>query len=275
VTGRSKGSDLIDSDIDHPTGYFESKSAIEIAQELAKGYSAKIVSKLNLKKLPQHICTPGSSIFREVEMIMRRHGATMTALPNGDIEVTKPEGKRHAGGLFEGQNILVGNADHNWSNRYSKYNYRGQRTVGRQSKRLHMVASAKDGSVKRKRVKSQINESDADDGDLKERAKTRALRSAGSALKSTISVPGFRDEAGAIWTPGYLIWEESPFLDIAQDMLIESIDFSQSEQGTIALLSMVDPKSYASAGAGGGKGGKSGKEWSQDVEIDNQVPEDL
>jgi len=275
VTGRSKGADLIDSDIDHETGYFEKKTAVEIAQGLAKGYPAKFVSKLNLKKLPQHICTPGTSIFREVERLMRRHGATMTGLPNGDIEVTKPEGKRHAGGIFEGQNLLVGNGDHNWSNRYSKYDYRGQRTVGRQSKRLHMVASAKDAAVTRKRVKSQMHESDADEGELKERAKTRALRSAGAALKASISVPGFRDEAGVIWMPGYLVWTESPFLDIAQDMLIESIDFSQSAQGTIALLSLVDPKSYASAGAGGGKGGKSGKEWDQDVEIDNQVPEDL
>lgn len=274
VTGRSKGADLIDSDIDHKTGYFEQKTAVEIAQELADGYSAKFVTKLQLKKLPQHICTPGTSIFREVERMMRRQGATMTGLPNGDIEVAKPEGERHAGGIIEGKNLLVGNADHNWSNRHSKYDFRGQRTVGRGAKRLHMVASAKDGAVNRKRVKSQVHESDADDADLKERAKTRALRSAGAALKASVSVPGFRDQAGVIWVPGRLVWTESPFLDIAQDMLIESVDFSQGEQGTISLLSLVDPKSYASSGAGGGKGGKSGEEWDQDVSLEN-VPDDL
>lgn len=268
VTGRSKGADIIDSDIDHPTGYFEKKSAIDIAKELAKGYPAKFVSKLDLKKLPQHIATPGATIFREVERLMRRHGVTMTGLPNGDISITKPDGSRHVGGIIEGQNLLVGNADHNWSNRHSKYDYRGQRTVGRKAKRLHMVASAKDSAVARKRVKSQLHESNAEDDDLKERAKTRALRSAGAALKASISVPGFRDQAGLIWTPGFLVWTESPYLDIAQDMLIESVDLSQSEQGTIAMLSLVDPKAYASTGAGGGKGSKSGKEWAQDVKAD-------
>jgi hypothetical protein len=43
-------------------------------------------------------------------------------------------------------------------------------------------------------------------------------------------------------------------------MLIEAADFSQGPEGSITLLSLVDPRAYGGAGAGGGKGNKSGPE---------------
>ncbi len=72
-----------------------------------------------------------------------------------------------------------------------------------------------------------------------------------------------RSRPGVLVTqPGKLVWTQSPFLDIAQDMLIEKVQYTQSEQGSIAILSLTDPRSYG--GQGGGKGNKSGSEWEQD-----------
>lgn len=276
VTGRSKSADLIDSDVEHATGYFENKDPIEIAKELADGYGATFETDQKLRKIePSYTVTPGASIFREVEKMIRRQGLTLTGTPEGNVKATKPDGQRHAGGLFEGQNILVGNADHNWSNRHSKYSFRGQRGVGQGARRLHLVASSKDSAVKRKRVKSVVHDDDGTIEDLKTRAKGRALRSAGEALKAAISTQGFRDIAGKVWTPGFLVWTESPFLDIAQDMLIEAADYSQGPEGSIALLSLVDPRTYDGSGAGGGKGNKSGAEWKEEVKpAEDETPGD-
>lgn len=270
VTGRSKSADLIDSDVDHPTGYFENKDPAEIGAALADGYGARIITDRPLRKLEQYSVTPGESIYRAVEKMARRQGKTLAGTPEGHINITSPNGERHAGGLIEGQNILVANGDHNWSNRHSKYSFRGQRAAGHGAKRLHLVASAKDGSVKRKRHKAVVHDDDGTIDDLKTRAKARRDRAAGNALKASISTVGFRDEAGAIWVPGRLIWVESPFLDITQDMLIEAVDFSQSDQGTISLLQLVDPRAYGGNGAGGGKGNKSGPEY----DIDDAAPTD-
>lgn len=266
VSGRSKSADLIDSDVDHETGYFENRDPIEIGKELAREYGVTFETDQTLRKLEQYAVTPGATIFREVEKMVRRQGLTLTGTPQGNIKATKPDGSRHAGGLIEGQNILVGNADHNWSNRHSKYSYRGQRAIGRGAKRLQMVAQAKDGAVNRHRVKSAVHDDDGSIEDVKDRTTNRARRAAGEALKATASTVGFRDEAGELWTPGFLIWTESPFLDIAQDMLIEAVDYSQGEQGTIGLLSLVDPRAFSGQGAGGGKGNKSGDEWTAEDE---------
>lgn len=264
ITGRSKGADLVDSDVDHKTGFFESKDPREIGSELAKEYGAKFITDQKLTKIERHLVTPGESIFRAIEKMSRRQGMTLTGTPEGDIKITKPNGERHAGALLEGGNILVGNSDHNWSNRHSKYSFKGQRAIGHGSRHLHMVASAKDGKVKRHRHKSAVHDDDGTIDDLKKSAKNRRDRAAGDALKATISVQGFRDEAGKLWTPGFMVWTESEYLEIAQDMLIEAVDYSQGPEGTITLLSLTDPRAFGGKGAGGGKGNKSGPEMDMD-----------
>lgn len=273
VTGRSKSSDLIDSDVDHETGYFEKKDPVEIGKELAREYGATFETDQTLRKLDQYTVTPGATIFREVEKMVRRQGFTLTGTPEGNIKVTKPDGSRHVGGLIEGQNILVGNADHNWSNRHSKVSVKGQRAVGRGARHLQLVAGAKDGAVSRHRVKSIVHDDDGTIQDLKDRATGWRDRAAGEALKASISTVGFRDEGGMLWTPGWLVWTEDSFLNIAQDMLIEAVDYSQSEQGSIALLSLVDPRAFGGKGAGGGKGNKSGEEYKiDDAPAEDETP---
>lgn len=263
VTGRSKSADLIDSDADHPTGFFENKTPQEIGAELAEGYGATFDTDQKLRKVsPSYTLTPGASIYREIEKLARKQGMTLAGTPEGNIMITKPSGSlRHAGGLFEGQNILVGNANHNWSNRHSKYIIKGQRPIGHGSRRLHLVAQAEDTTVNRKRVKSVVHDDDGSIDDLKGRAKNRRDRAAGEALKASISVQGFRDQVGMIWTPGWLVWTESEFLNIAQDMLIEAVDYAQGPDGSISLLSLTDPRAF---GGNGGKGNKSGSAWQED-----------
>lgn len=275
VTGRSKSSDLIDSDADHTTGFFENKTPQEIGAELAKGYGATFETDQKLRKVdPSYTLTPGASIYREIEKLARKQGMTLAGTPEGNIRITKPNGSlRHAGGLFQGQNILVGNASHNWSNRHSKYIIKGQRPIGHGSRRLHLVAKAEDTKVNRKRVKSVVHDDDGSIDDLKGRAKNRRDRAAGEALKASISVQGFRDQAGMIWTPGALVWTESEFLNIAQDMLIEAVDYAQGPEGSISLLSLTDPRAF---GGKGGKGNKSGAEWqSDDKDAVDLMPSDI
>ena len=59
---------------------------------------------------------------------------------------------------------------------------------------------------------------------------------------------GFRDDAGQIWTPGFLVFLQSPFLDIAQTMAVESVTFSQSrDRGSESVLKLVDPRALVDA----------------------------
>jgi hypothetical protein len=44
-------------------------------------------------------------------------------------------------------------------------------------------------------------------------------------------------------------------------MLIESVDYLQDDNGSIATFGLVDPRALAGRDAAGGKGNKSGSDW--------------
>lgn len=260
VSGRSSSADLIDGSAEHKTGRFENKDPKEIGDELSSEYSGTgFDTDQQLEKLEQYQLTPGASVFREIEKLARQQGMTLAGTAEGRIKITKAGSARHTGSLVEGKNMLSGGAKHNGANRHSKYVVRGQRPFGHGEENLEIEAEEDDSAVNRHRPLILYQDDDTTKERAKKRAKNRKDRAAGNALKATVSVQGFRDEAGQVWTPGYLVWTESPFLDVAQDMLIESVDYRQDNRtGSIATLALTDPRSY---GGAGGKGNQSGDAW--------------
>ncbi|GJE54584.1 phage baseplate assembly protein [Methylobacterium thuringiense] len=261
VSGRSKSQDAIDSSAKHKTGRIEKKDPVKIAKEVSQGINVDITTDQQLEKVEAYQVTPGETVFRCLEKMARAQGCTVTGTADGGMKVTKAGQKRHAGGLFEGRNIKVGDADHDWSNRHSEYTVKGQRAAGHGKSALELEAIAKDSGVNRFRPIIVIQRDDTDDKKIKKRAETRRDKAAGNALTASITTQGFRDEGGMLWEPGHLVWVESASLSIAQDMIIKSVSYSQSGgSGSLARLDLCDPRAF---GGKGGKGNKSGSDWSQ------------
>lgn len=266
ISGRSKSADAIDSSALHPTGRFENKKPDEIANEIMEktGLDLKVSTDRILEPVESYQLTPGESIFRCLERMCRSQGMSLMGEADGSIRITNAEqAERQRGGIFEGVNLLKGSADHNWSNRHSEYYVRGQRPFGTGADNLEVEALARDAGVDRKRVIVVVQDDDTDEKRAKKRAKNRRDRAAGNGLRASITTQGYRDEAGTIWTPGCLVWVESTALNIAQDMLIESVNYSQDDGGSVADLELCDPRAH---GGKKGKGNKSGKDWDQSDE---------
>lgn len=263
ISGRSKSADLIDGAAEQPKGRFEEKNLKDIATSLAAKYDCDVTvsSGVELEPIPFYQITPGETAFRAVERLARSQGLAVMGKADGGIEITKGGKKRHAGEIMEGRNMLVGEADHNWSNRHSKYIVKGQRASGSNVDNLEIEAVTKDDAVSRYRPTVIVVEEDTDRKRSKKQAENLRNRAAGQALKASVTMQGFRDDNGTVWEPNRLIWVESDFLQITQDMLVESITFSQDERGgsggSFTKLSLVDPKAYDTASSG--KGGKSGR----------------
>jgi prophage tail gpP-like protein len=260
ISGRSKSQDAIDSSAKHKTGRIEKKDPVKIAKEVSEGVDVEITTDQSLDMVEAYQITPGETIFRCLEKMARAQGCTVTGTADGGMKVTKVGQKRHSGGLFEGRNIKVGDADHDWSNRHSEYTVKGQRAAGHGKDALELEAVAKDGAVNRFRPIIVIQRDDTDKKKIKKRAETRRDKAAGNGLTATITTQGFRDEGGKLWEPGYLVWVESPSLDIRQDMAIKSVAYSQSSEGSLAKLELCDPRAF---GGKAGKGNKSGSDWNQ------------
>lgn len=262
VSGRSKAQDAIDSSAVHKTGRFKKKTVLEIAKDLDKfgiGYS----SDEKLEPIPHYQIAPGETVHRCIEKLCRAQGLTLNGQPDGSVKITKGGRQTHAGALIEGRNIKEADADHNWTNRHSEVIVRGQRPFAHGPEALEIEAIARDAAVNRYRPVVVIQDDDTDKDRAKKRAKNRRNREAGNSLKANVTVQGFRDDGGQIWTPGNLVFVQSPFLDIAQMMLVETAQFTQDRrQGSETTLSLVDPRAYD---AKGGKGGKANAAWKTDA----------
>lgn len=262
VSGRSKAGDFVDSSAEHDTGELRQKTVLDLAKALDK-YGVGVKTDATLTKIPVLRITKGETAFRAVERYCRSQGLTLCGQADGSILITQGGTKRHAGGLIEGHNILTAEADHNWSGRHSEYRVVGQRPEGHGASNLEIERIARDAAVGRHRPVIVVVEEDIDHTRATTRAKNRRDRAAGASLQAKVTVQGFRDDAGTLWEPGYLVYTEAPSLAIQQDMLIESVELEQSGGegdggGSIATLSLVDPRAY---GGKPGKGNKSGKAW--------------
>jgi prophage tail gpP-like protein len=262
ISGRSKSQDFIDSSAVHDTGQFKDKTPQEIGAELDK-FGVGISTDEQLEKVPVYRITPGETAFRCVEKLCREQGVFPVGQADGSIKITKAGKKKHAGAIAEGVNLKVGEADHNWSGRHSDVTVRGQKPYGHGEDALQIEGIARDAEVGRYRPVIIVHDGDTDKKRAKKRAGTRRDREAGNSLKANVTLQGCHDDGGELWEPGALVFVQSQFLDIQQDMAIETMVLSQDRKdGSLSVLSLVDPRAL---GGKGGKGGKAGAAWGSDA----------
>ena len=262
ISGRSKSQDFIDSSAKHDTGQFKNKTPKEIAEELDK-FGVGISADVDLEKVPVYRITPGETAFRCLEKLCREQGVFPVGQADGSIKITQGGKQRHAGMIAEGVNMRAGDADHNWSGRHSEVIVRGQRPYGHGADALQIEGIARDAEVGRNRPVIIVHDGDTDKKRAKKRASTRRDREAGNSLKANVTVQGLHDDGGMLWEPGALVFLQSQFLDIRQDMAIETVTFSQDRKdGSLSVMSLVDPRAL---GGKGGKGGSAGAAWNSDA----------
>jgi prophage tail gpP-like protein len=136
---------------------------------------------------------------------------------------------------------------------------RGQSSDGTGEQNLQIEATSQDTSLGRHRPVVIIEDGDLDQETAQTRADTRRDREAGESLKASGEVQGFRDSAGTISTPGFLIRTESPFLNLAKLLLIKKVSFNQKKPGgSKTRFGLIDPRAF---GGSAGMGGSSVDVW--------------
>jgi prophage tail gpP-like protein len=268
ASGRSKTADAVDGSHEHETGEFKDQHAKAILSELVK--SMKLVVESDVDHKPRKIvrARPGETPFKVAERLARSEGFSITDTPEGKIRLAKASTRRHAGGIYPGgttPRCLDITATHDDSKRASEVKVKAQAPDGYAPTALEIEESASDPAIQRRRLRVITPPEAVTRDEARKRAKWHRDRAAGKGVTASATVVGWRDSAGQIWTPGWLIGVEVPDVGLAQDMMIESVSYKQAGgddgQHTIAELALVDPRAY---GGKGGKATKSGKSWGLD-----------
>lgn len=262
IAGRSLSGRAVEFAADHPTGEWKKVKLPDVAKDLAGKYGVTVTDRTkDGETYPTVRVTMGETAHSAMLRLARTEGTLITGGMEGDLILHRGPLSRAAGGLIEGATLPEGaSAMHDWSKRAKKTVVKGQSGDGWSTAELEVEAEEDDADVARPSKRIVVVSEDVDDGKAKKRAKHQRNRLAGEGLKvEAPSVIGWRDAGGRLFHPGDLIWVESDYLAVSQDMVISAVEFAQDDNGgTTAKLSLVDPRAI---GGQAGSGGKSGRGW--------------
>lgn len=241
----SRTIDLIETSADHPSGEILNKDLLAIAKELDSTGVGIESDGSGFPPEPRHKLIEGESAFSSIERRARGRGVLIHDTEKGRLKLSTKPGGIHAGTLKRGVNILPGaRASFTEAGRYSDIKVRGQQTSGTQKQHLRGETKVADSGVTRKRVLILPHEGEATIDRMRTRAIWQARRAAGNSVTASIPTTGWRDAAGRIWAPNWLVQVEDDFLGISGLMIIKSVRLSQAgDDKTFATLSLADPRS--------------------------------
>lgn len=237
----SKTVDATETSAIHKTGETLNKSLPDIGREF-DNLGIGIEDDGSFPPEPVHRLIPGESLFDTLYRRIRGRGGLISDTPEGKLKLsTKPSGM-HSGMLRRGDNIKAASATFTEEGRHSDVMVRGQTTVGSDAPQLRGQAVARDAGVSRSRPIILAHEGEILVDRMKTKAEWQAKRSAGQAATASITTIGWRDSGGTIWTPNWLVMVEDDWIGINGMMVIKSVQLSQDDSGTIATLSLADPR---------------------------------
>ena len=257
VSGRGKGQDWVDCSAETDGGRLVNLTLLEIAKKLDK-FGVGVTSTAKLEPIPEYQITQGETVFRLLDRLARTQNVTMTGKADGSVLIAS--GSDGANGqLLEGLNIQELKVDHNWTTRHSIVKVYGQAPDGVGIGNTQLEGYAEDTAIERYRPIVIVHDDDADKKRVQKRAKQRLDREAGRALQAEIDVQSFHDEDGKLWGPGAIVWVQSDFAALAQNMLIERCVWKQRRKtGSITTLHLVDPQAYEAPPS---QSNESGPQW--------------
>lgn len=240
----SRTVDLVEASADHPTGEILNKDLLAIARELDTSGVGIESDGTTFPVERRHKLIEGENLFSSVARRARGRGVLIHDTEKGRLKLSTKPGGIHAGTLRRGVNILPGaSASFTEKGRFSEVKVRGQQTDGTEKQHLRPETKVRDTGVSRNRILILPHEGEATIDRMRKRAVWQAKRAAGNGITATIPVTGWRDEAGTLWQPNWLIPVEDDWLGIEGLMVIKSVRFSQSgDDKTFATLSLADPR---------------------------------
>jgi prophage tail gpP-like protein len=242
ITGRSKTVDLLECTSDIPGGQFSGYSFAAIARAVAAQYGIGVVVQADAANTATFADTQKERCetdFSFLERLGRLSGVLLSDDESGNLVLTTAGSARATGNLVEGQNIQSGSANLTSKGRFSVYIVKGQHGLGvagaagwstaAGTVQTQMQVMATDTGVPRYRPKVILAESQMTQAGMQQRANWLKQAAYGKATRADITVAGWRQPDGTLWTVNQLVAVTSPTLGVDQDLLIARVEFGLNE----------------------------------------------
>lgn len=246
VSGRSKTCDLIDCMPDVGAGQFSGSKLDAIARAICAKFGISVTVQCDVgDAFPDATLEKTETAFSFLEKLARQRSVLLTDDEKGNLVITQAgKGGISSGALIEGDNILSASAKLSAEKRFQQYVVLSQTPLSFDGQEAHtdIVGTATDAGCPRYRRFAEMAEDPADDGMAQKRANWRKLHNYGECTEATITVQGFRQPNGKLWTKNQLIPVKSPMLAVDLQLLISEVKFSMSDRTGRTTQLTVAPK---------------------------------
>ena len=266
ISGRGKCQDLVDCSALIKAMQLTTGSMLVVAQALAAPFGIAVSSNHTIglgspgSPVPQFNVNLGETPFELIDRIARWAGVLAYEDTAGNLVLNDAGTIRHASGFVQGVNIEAASVTFSADERFSVYTAcimstqqfsqiegADGNTQGTVTDPTVGVATPTPGMRFRPRIiiseQFQMGESTA----LK-RATWEMKRRNGRAQAVTLTCDSWRDSAGKLWEPNYLVPLHIPALKIENQVwLIGEVTYRRGEDGTHADLTLMPPAAYSQA----------------------------
>lgn len=250
IRGRSKTGDLVDCSADNTPGQFRGLSVETIASNLCAPYGVNVVAEAATgNAITEHQIQQGETVFESLERLAKLRQVMVTDNASGDLVITAPGGGGNASSALElGVNILSASAGFDYSEVYSDYSVKGQRSgtddnFGASVSQI--TGSATDKNIKRKRFLLVRQSGQADSDSARQRASYEQQIRSAKAGEIRYKVAGWRQADGSLWRPNISVKITDNIMGVSSILLVSEVIYSLDESGMIAELVVIPPGAFA------------------------------
>lgn len=250
VRGRSKTGDLVDCSADNTPGQWKGLTADAIAQKLTGQYGINVIPEAATgAAITDHQIQQGETAFESLDRLARLRQMLVTDNESGDVVLASPGSGGSASTALElGENILSASAGFDFTDVYSSYTVKGQKTGTDDAfgtAAAQSTGTAVDGNIKRRRVLIVRQSGQADSDTCQKRAAYEQQVRAAKAGEIRYRVVGWRQNGGALWRPNLTVSVTDDIMQVNSSLLITEVIYTLDDSGMIAELVVMPLGAFA------------------------------
>ena len=258
VSGRCKTADLVDCSVSNEPAKWTNIQTIALIRLLCDPFGIKVEDEVfNLARISEFSVKSGEKVHNAIRRICDMQGILPISGTDGQLIITRLGKGTASEKLIYGQNVKAAEGNYDYSNRFSRYTVRGQKSGGGVSWGKSSAPSTRitGGSSDEQIERFRPLIIQADRQATSEYAQTRAhweanVRAARSEkAKVTISSwrqqPFYYETVGQRWKENILVETEIALLRIVGTKLIARVDYVFDDSGTRAVLTLMREDAFA------------------------------
>jgi prophage tail gpP-like protein len=248
VDGRDKAGDLVDCSVINGSGQYNNQKIENIIKNICDPFGIPVITKVDTgKAIPTFSVEQTATCFETIQKLCKMRQCLAISDGKGGLTITRSGNDAARTPLIEGQNIIVGNGDYDFTERYQKYVCKGQKQ-GKDTDTVNTIAQNKgvvtDEYIPRYRPLLIVAQGQADGKSCLDLAKWEATVRMGKSRRFVITVAGWKQENGELWGINKLVTIKSPWLGVTDILLIAGVNFRLDENGELTDLTLTSKEAY-------------------------------